>query len=184
MQQASLSGEAEQGDQIGRIGPGTFPPPLDQPDVNAEFPGQTPPGQPLYLCERTGIAFLSAPDLTAPVSSSIRLPHPFKCARFSLYWPGPLTTRVQVGLEMVSPSAGKPTSRASPHPLTEERTFQHYFEITRPEPKKEKPRKAPTPKRTPEEQREARRLYERARNKQPERKEAARQHEKIGGGDV
>ena len=65
-----------------------------------------------------------------------------------------------------------------PHPLTEERTFQHHFETTRPEPKKEKPRKAPTPKRTPEEQREARRLYERARNKQPERKEAARLHAK------
>ena len=69
---------------------------------------------PLYLCERTGIAFLLAPDLTAPVSSSIRRPPPFKCARFSLYWPGPLTARVQVGPEMVSPSAGKPTSRASP----------------------------------------------------------------------
>ena len=78
----------------------------------------------------------------------------------------------------------------APQPLTEERTFQHHFEITRPEPKKkpkmvrkpkpkkEKPRKAPTPKRTHEEQREARRLYERARNKQPERKEAARLHAK------
>ena len=75
-----------------------------------------------------------------------------------------------------------------PHPLTEERTFQHHFEITRPEPKrkpkivrkpepkKEKPRKAPTPKRTPEEQREARRLHERARNRTPERREYRRRY--------
>ena len=77
-----------------------------------------------------------------------------------------------------------------PHPLTEERTFQHRFELTKPEPKKkpkmvrkpkprkEKPRKDPKPKRTPEEQREARRLYEQARNQTAERKEAARLHGK------
>ena len=66
--------------------------------------------------------------------------------------------------------------RQAPHPLTEERTFQHHFEITRPEAKKEKPRKAPTPRRTPEEKREARRLYERARNRPPERTEYRRRY--------
>ena len=50
--------------------------------------------------------------------------------------------------------------------------------VRKPKPKKEKPRKAPTPKRTREEQREARRLYEWTRNRQPERKEAARLHAK------
>ena len=80
------------------------------------------------------------------------------------------------------------TVQSGPHTLTEERTFQHHFEITRPEskkkpkivgkpkPKKEKPRKAPTPKRTPEEQREARRLHERARNRTPERREHRRRY--------
>ena len=79
-------------------------------------------------------------------------------------------------------------ARTTTQPLTEERTFRHRFEITRPEdkkkprkvrkpePRKAKPRKAPTPKRTPEEQREARRAYEQARNQQSERKEAARVH--------
>ena len=76
----------------------------------------------------------------------------------------------------------------APHPLTEKRTFQHHFEITRPgpkrkpkivrkpKPKKEKPRKAPTPKRTPEEKREARRLHEQARNRTPERREYRRRY--------
>ena len=78
---------------------------------------------------------------------------------------------------------------APPHPLTEDRTFQHRFELTKPAPnqkprkakkvrkpgpRKEKLRKDPKPKRPPEEQREARRLYEQARNQTAERKEAAR----------
>ena len=78
----------------------------------------------------------------------------------------------------------------TPHPLTEERTFQHFFELAKaepkkkldkvrkPKPKKEKARKAPTPKRTPEERREARRIYEQARNQRSERKESARLHGK------
>ena len=48
--------------------------------------------------------------------------------------------------------------------------------VRKPKPKKEKPRKAPTPKRTPEEQREALRLYERARNRTPERMEYRRRY--------
>ena len=46
----------------------------------------------------------------------------------------------------------------------------------KPKPKNEKPRKAPTPKSTPEEQREARRLYEQARNRNPERREYRRRY--------
>ena len=93
--------------------------------------------------------------------------------------PGVAWPRNQLSGRLPSSAQGLKAGVAfDPHPLTEERTFQHHFETTRPEPKKEKPRKAPTPKRTPEEQREARRLYERARNKQPERKEAARLHAK------
>ena len=46
---------------------------------------RTPPGtQSATLSNASAdIAFLSAPDLTAPVSSSIPLPHPFICARFT-----------------------------------------------------------------------------------------------------
>ena len=86
--------------------------------------------------------------------------------------------------------AAAPVPVQPPHPLTEERTFQHFFELAKaeqkkklkkvrkPQPKKEKARKAPTPKRTPEEQREARRIYEQTRNQRSERKEAARLHGK------
>ena len=87
-----------------------------------------------------------------------------------------------------SGSGASPRVSGWPHPLTEERTFQHHFEITRPEPKRkpkivrkpkpkeEKPRKAPTPKRTSEEQHEACRLHERARNRTPERREYRRRY--------
>ena len=69
----------------------------------------------------------------------------------------------------------------SPHPLTEERTFQLRFGISRPEPKK-KPRKVSKPRarkprvptRTAEELIEARREYDKARSQTPERKEAGR----------
>ncbi len=70
-----------------------------------------------------------------------------------------------------------------PHPLTEERTFQLRFEISRPEPKKKprkpKPRKPRArkprvPTRTAEERIEARREYDKARSQTPERKEADR----------
>ena len=44
------------------------------------------------------------------------------------------------------------------------------------QPKKQKPQKAPTLKRTPEEQREARRLNEQARNRTPERREYRRRY--------
>ena len=82
---------------------------------------------------------------------------------------------------------------AGPHPLTEDRTFQHRFELTKPapnqkprkvkkirkpRPRKEKPRKDPKPKRTPEERREVLRIYEQARSQTAERKEAARVHAK------
>ena len=76
--------------------------------------------------------------------------------------------------------------RVRPHPCSKRIIFQHTFELTRPEPK-EKPRKIrkPQPKKpkvreprvptkTPEEQREARRVYDQARNQQSERKKAAR----------
>ena len=80
-----------------------------------------------------------------------------------------------------------------PHPLTEERTFQHRFELTSPgpkdkpekvrkrQPRKPQPRKprlhqARGPSKTPEEQREARRVYDQARSQKPERKEAMRLH--------
>ena len=78
------------------------------------------------------------------------------------------------------------TVHLGPHPLTEERTFQLRFEISRPEPKK-KPRKVRKPKprkprarkprvptRTAEEQIEARQEYDKARSQTPERKEAGR----------
>ena len=72
-----------------------------------------------------------------------------------------------------------------PYPLTEERTIQHRFEITRPE-YKTKPKKATKPKpkerkpkvptRTAEEQIEAQQQCDRNRSQTPERKEAARLH--------
>ena len=46
----------------------------------------------------------------------------------------------------------------------------------KPKPKKQNPQKAPTLKRTPEEQREARRLHEQARNRTPERREYRRRY--------
>ena len=79
---------------------------------------------------------------------------------------------------------------ASPHPFTEERTFQHRFDLTwsepkekprkirKPQPKKPKVREPRVPSKTPEEQHEARRVYDQARNQQSERKEAARLHTK------
>ena len=90
-----------------------------------------------------------------------------------------------------APRTQAPASSANlywpgPHPLTEERTFQHHFDITRPEPK-EKPRKVRKPQprkprvrkprvptKTPEEQREARRAYEQTRSQTPDRKEYVR----------
>ena len=112
--------------------------------------------------------------------------------------PSLLVERAGVRVKFCFPTTLHPPGRRThsnppPQPLTEERTFQHRFELTRPEdkkkpgkvrkvrkpePKKEKPRKAPAPKRTPEEQREARRVYEQARNQQSERKETARLHAK------
>ena len=61
----------------------------------------------------------------------------------------------------------------SPHPLTEERTFQHTFDLTWPETKK-KPRKPRVPTRTVEEQTEARREYDKVGSQTPERKEVGR----------
>ena len=74
----------------------------------------------------------------------------------------------------------------NPHPLTEERTFQHTFDLTwpetrkkprkvrKPKPKKERARKPRVSTRTVEEQTEARREYDKARSQTPERKEAGR----------
>ena len=77
-------------------------------------------------------------------------------------------------------------SGPAPHPLTEERTFQHRFDITRPEPK-EKPRKVRKPQprkprvrkprvptKTVEERIESRRAYEQTRSQTPDRKEYVR----------
>ena len=80
------------------------------------------------------------------------------------------------------------TAPQAPHHLTEERTFQLRFEITKPEPKtkpkkvrkpkhrKPRERKPKVPTRTAEEQIQARRDYDKARSQTPERKEAARLH--------
>ena len=46
VKKAHLSCQAEQGDQVGRIGPRAVPPTFNQPNVYAESPGQGPPGQP------------------------------------------------------------------------------------------------------------------------------------------
>ena len=83
-----------------------------------------------------------------------------------------------------------PHPNLPPHPLTEERTFQHRFDLTWSQPK-EKPRNIRKPKprkprlsqprvrrKTPEEQREARRLYDKTRSQKPERKEAMRLYAK------
>ena len=72
------------------------------------------------------------------------------------------------------------------HPLTEERTFQQTFELTKPKPKP-KPRKAPEPKprkpkarkprvptKTVEERIESRREYDRTRRQTDDRKEFQR----------
>ena len=51
VEQTHPGSQAEQGDQVARVGAGALAPPLDLADVHPQFPGQTPPGQPRCFLE-------------------------------------------------------------------------------------------------------------------------------------
>ena len=75
-------------------------------------------------------------------------------------------------------TTGKSAKKKTSKKLRKNRNKKSTKKSDKPKPKQTKGRKPSLPKRAPEEQREARRIYDQIRSQKPERKEAARLHAK------